>query len=249
VSYDDVADQYDATRGGEGRGDDFASIIDARLPPAGGPILDIGIGTGVVALGLQKRDRTVVGVDLSMAMLCKARDRVGTRVVLADGGVLPIATGSVEHAMSVWVVHHVQEPHRLFAEVHRVLRDGGRYLVFPNYRTAPEDPVGSIILSMHERAKVGGNWQASPMDASAILGIADAEGFTGIVETVWSRPRETTAGAEIDAIRVRAYPALSDLDDRTYQLVAGPAIAALSELPDGPIVRPAVTDVVLLHKR
>ena len=50
--YDAVAEHYDASRGGEQRGADFASELDARLPNGTGPVLEVGVGTGVVALGL-----------------------------------------------------------------------------------------------------------------------------------------------------------------------------------------------------
>jgi ubiquinone/menaquinone biosynthesis C-methylase UbiE len=38
---------------------------------------------------------------------------------------MPVATTSVAHAVSVWVVHSVADPARLFREVARVLRPGG----------------------------------------------------------------------------------------------------------------------------
>ena len=74
--FDDLADNYDATRGGEGRGDEYAADIDGLIPPGEAPILEVGVGTGVVALGLVRRGRPVWGLDISAPMLARARARL-----------------------------------------------------------------------------------------------------------------------------------------------------------------------------
>jgi len=49
LSFDRVADEYDATRGGEERGEHVAADLEPWLS-GGGPVLEAGAGTGVVAL-------------------------------------------------------------------------------------------------------------------------------------------------------------------------------------------------------
>ncbi|HXA39298.1 MAG TPA: methyltransferase domain-containing protein [Phenylobacterium sp.] len=44
----------------------------ARLAPAGGTILELGVGTGRLAFGLAERGFSVVGVDIAPAMLAQA---------------------------------------------------------------------------------------------------------------------------------------------------------------------------------
>jgi SAM-dependent methyltransferase len=73
AEFDQLADHYDATRGGQQRGDEYAADLDARLPQGDGPILEIGVGTGVVALGLTRRGRDVIGLDVSAPMLARRR--------------------------------------------------------------------------------------------------------------------------------------------------------------------------------
>ena len=51
VTFDRVADSYDETRGGLERGREGAAVLAGPLP-AGGPLLEIGVGTGLVAAGL-----------------------------------------------------------------------------------------------------------------------------------------------------------------------------------------------------
>jgi ubiquinone/menaquinone biosynthesis C-methylase UbiE len=84
TEFDQLAEHYDETRGGEHRGDEYAADIDAQLPLGEGPILEIGVGTGVVALGLCRRGRDVFGLDLSAPMLARARLRLGPVVVRSD---------------------------------------------------------------------------------------------------------------------------------------------------------------------
>src|SRR5579872_6371322 len=139
TEFDQLAEHYDQTRGGEQRGDEYAADIDTHLPPGEGPILEIGVGTGVVALGLRRRGRQVVGLDLSAPMLIRGRERLGPSVLLSDALEMAVASSSVAHAVSVWVVHSVADPLRLFAEAARVLRPGGRYLVCTTQKPAPDD--------------------------------------------------------------------------------------------------------------
>src|SRR5262245_13610258 len=100
-SFDHVADEYDASRGGEARGAATAADI-APLLTGGGPALEVGIGTGVVARALRERGWSVVGVDLAPAMLRRARDRVGSRVAVADAARLPFPDAAFADAYAVW---------------------------------------------------------------------------------------------------------------------------------------------------
>jgi hypothetical protein len=52
---DELAEIYDETRGGEARGEEYAADVTARLPAGEDPVLEVGVGTGVVALGLVRR--------------------------------------------------------------------------------------------------------------------------------------------------------------------------------------------------
>src|ERR1700728_4972217 len=107
---DDVAACYDAARGGEERGDEYAAELDRRLPAGASPILEVGVGTGVVALGLRRRGRVVIGVDIASSMLARAYARLGPVLVRGDSRSLPFGDASVSHAVSVWVAHAVEPP-------------------------------------------------------------------------------------------------------------------------------------------
>ncbi len=54
----------------------------------------------------------MVGLDLSEPMIARAHDRLGDVVVRSDAMRMSIGTDSVDHALSVWVVHSVADPVR-----------------------------------------------------------------------------------------------------------------------------------------
>jgi ubiquinone/menaquinone biosynthesis C-methylase UbiE len=83
------------------------------------------VGTGVVALGLRRRGRRVLGVDLSFPMLSRARGRLGPVVACSDAMEMSLATASVAHAVSVWVMQSVAQPVRLLHEAARVIQPRG----------------------------------------------------------------------------------------------------------------------------
>ncbi len=248
TEYDVLVEGYDETRGGEGRGDEYAAELDTRLPVGEEPILEIGVGTGVVALGLARRGRKVIGVDLSAPMLDRARDRLGSIVIRSDALEMAISTASVAHAVSVWVIHCVADPGALFHEAARVIRPGGLYLVCTTQRSAPDDPIGRIIDAMGVEVDVRrGARRPRAVTGDQVLGWAAAAGFTGSsveIERRWM----SSPVHELAAITARTWPALRDLDEGSIEEVTGPAIEALQSFPDKRVMRRAVADLITLQR-
>src|SRR5207244_1036170 len=82
-SFDRVANEYGETRGGMERGRRLAALISPWLIPES-TVLEIGVGTGVIALGLAEHGFPIFGIDVSPKMLERARERIGERVAVAD---------------------------------------------------------------------------------------------------------------------------------------------------------------------
>ena len=247
AEFDLLAEHYDETRGGESRGDEYADEIDRLLPPDAGTVLEIGLGTGVVALGLARRGRDVVGLDISAPMLARAKERLGSRVVLSDALEMSIATASVNHAVSVWVVHSVSDPARLFHEVARVLRPGGSYVVCSTQRPAADDVVGQIIKEMGER--VDACLHASRprgVSVSEVLDWASQAGFIGTVHELELEWRAAPSN-ELGAIAKRSWRAMRELDEAALEEVTRPAIEALRALPNTETTRRSSTDVIVFQ--
>jgi ubiquinone/menaquinone biosynthesis C-methylase UbiE len=95
---------------------------------AGRRVLDVGCGTGKLAAALSERAK-VWGVDRSPEMLEVARARAPrVRFKQADAYALPFKDGWFERA-TMWLVVHLLERPRAFAEIRRVLGAGGQVAV------------------------------------------------------------------------------------------------------------------------
>jgi ubiquinone/menaquinone biosynthesis C-methylase UbiE len=229
LSFDRIADAYDRTRGGMGRGRRFAEELAPFFDP-GRPLFEVGIGTGLIALGLRELGFGVAGVDLSEAMARTARARIGPSVALGDARRLPVRDHALPQAFSVWVLHVVGDPGGVLAEVARVLAPSGRYAVIPGFSAEPGDPIGKAILEMQLRADPHGHRRD---DEEHLRGPATAVGL----RLVLSRPlamhdyEESPADA-LRKIEARSYSWLWDLSDAGYAHAVEPAVRALRSLPD-----------------
>ena len=86
--------------------------------------LDAGCGSGRYLKALQDRGAVATGVDLSNAMLARAR-MVGTRIVRGDLCALPFATQSLDLVVCGLALGDVAALDAALAEIARVLRPGG----------------------------------------------------------------------------------------------------------------------------
>jgi ubiquinone/menaquinone biosynthesis C-methylase UbiE len=249
AEFDEIADHYDETRGGEPRGEEYAADIDAQLPVGEGPILEVGVGTGVVARGLQRRGRRVIGLDVSAPMLARARTRLGPVVVRSDALRMPIAIASVAHTVSVWVVHAVADPEQLFREVARVMKLGGRYVVCTTQRPAPNDEIGNIIAEMGAHVdQLRGSSRPRGVTMDEVLSWAARADFVGSVHRIERRWKSSPA-EEMKAIAFRTWPALHELDEDAVELATRPAIDALKALPTQGVVRQGIAELVVFQRQ
>jgi ubiquinone/menaquinone biosynthesis C-methylase UbiE len=235
LSFERIADRYDATRGGEQRGRRTAASLAPLLDPLC-PVLEVGIGTGVVALGLRDLGFTVIGVDLSPAMAQRARRRLGPVVAVADAAHLPVDAAAVEQAVSVWLLHLVADRAAVLAEVARALRPGGQYLVSSaRVRVPPQDEIERLLFDMRDQFDPTGGWRD---DQRQVLDAAHAAGFT-LVDQRPAPPDEVAQSpAEVaDGIEARTWSSLWNLTDEQWQAVVVPTVAALRALPDAHLQR------------
>jgi ubiquinone/menaquinone biosynthesis C-methylase UbiE len=132
VSFDPAADYYDRTRAVPD--DVMAQLIPLLVGaiPGGDPCLEIGIGTGRIAIPLVEAGVRVVGVDISGDMLRKLVEKRGgswPQVAIADATRLPFPDAVFGSAVASHVLHLIPEWKNAVQEVLRVIRPGGRFLV------------------------------------------------------------------------------------------------------------------------
>jgi ubiquinone/menaquinone biosynthesis C-methylase UbiE len=106
------------------------------LTPTDERILDVGCGTGVFATQILRRfpDTQVWGLDLSAGMLARAQTRAPMtagrlHLVQGDSERLPFADDSFDVVTCIHSFHHYPRQDRVVAEMHRVLRPGGRLFI------------------------------------------------------------------------------------------------------------------------
>jgi SAM-dependent methyltransferase len=123
----------------------FARLLD-RAIPGDARVVDVGCGTGQMAIYLARSDRTVVGVDLSGASLrlgAEAARRFAlerVRFVQTDLHRPGLREASFDVVLSAGVVHHTPDPGAAFATLARLARPGGT-IVLGVYNTFARIPL------------------------------------------------------------------------------------------------------------
>jgi ubiquinone/menaquinone biosynthesis C-methylase UbiE len=130
------------------------SLIDPSLT-----VGDLGCGTGQVSELVAPHVAKVIAVDGSTDMVEAARKRLKglhqVDVRRGDMEALPIADEQLDVAMVALVLHHVPDPARALAEVHRVLKCAGRVMIvdmLPHDRVEYQQHMGHVWLGFSEKA-------------------------------------------------------------------------------------------------
>ncbi|MEF2231185.1 MAG: methyltransferase domain-containing protein [Pseudodesulfovibrio sp.] len=127
--YERIAPHYDRTVGAFLR-PVHRAVLDAL--PGPGPLLDLCCGTGLLTGLAATQGRAALGVDLSPAMLTRARHtNPGVRFILADGASLPFAAATFAAVAVCFALHEKPAPtaRAMLAEARRVTAPGGALLV------------------------------------------------------------------------------------------------------------------------
>ncbi len=111
---------------------------------AGKKVLDVGAGTGRLAIELARLGAEVIALDVSGSMLRvleqKAR-KAGIKIntVVGDAENLDFPDHSFDWIISTFVIVHLKDPKYFFIEAYRVLKDGGKLLVTNINQKEPPD--------------------------------------------------------------------------------------------------------------
>jgi SAM-dependent methyltransferase len=133
VDFSSIADVYDQTRLiPQDVLNRALDRVQEELPSTVRRVLDVGAGTGQIAVGLAERGFEIVGVDVSHAMLAKARARARSapNVVFrhGDAHALPFADSVFDVVLGSKIFQHLERPGTAVGEIVRVLRSRGAFL-------------------------------------------------------------------------------------------------------------------------
>lgn len=155
----------------------------AASAPEGAQVLEVGCGPGRLSIRLSEEFRLdVTGLDLDPAMIDRARanarqanghDGDAPSFVVGDVASLSFPDGSFDLVVSTLSMHHWEDPSEGLAEIARVLRPGGRALVWDFRRGVVPFHAGTPDPAEHARGSslrlVGATpwrwpWRLSPIE-------------------------------------------------------------------------------------
>ncbi len=145
INYDQAVAYYDATRGyRDGVAERYRdAFLDVTGADPSSRILELGIGTGLIAQAFIAAGHNYAGVDLSRAMMRevarKLNDARRPLLVQADIRTLPFAAASYDIVQAARVFHHLDDWRGCIDEARRLLKPGGALLIAENVAPAESD--------------------------------------------------------------------------------------------------------------
>lgn len=138
--YDGLAAVYDRWLTGDETAAPCLEFYRAEMSEDLGPVLELGCGTGRVMSVLAGSGLDVAGLDMSLPMLHRAKSVLADDTTAGKSGVVCAEFGKLSFRPSSFsavilpmrTIGHILDPmaqRAMFAEAHRVLRPGGRFVL------------------------------------------------------------------------------------------------------------------------
>ena len=156
ISFDRAAGYYDDTRSlPDPLMSRLIEVLAGELPPHQ-PCLEIGVGTGRIALPLMKTGVQIVGVDISREMLLRLQAKAGALsppLAIADATRLPFGDGTFGSAIASHVLHLIPGWRSAVNELLRVVRRQGVVVASRGGRGAGEEWTRVVRRHFFEAAR------------------------------------------------------------------------------------------------
>src|SRR3954451_6950248 len=182
-------------------------LVEVSGAGADDTVLDVACGPGLVVAAFARLCRHVTGIDLTPAMIGKAREHAAalglTNVNWHVGDVLPLpfADRSFSMVVSRFAFHHFPDPLAVLREMARVCTRPGRVVVAD--MAASDDPKRADALNRMERLR----------DPSHTRALTLAELRSLFAHAGLGTPRETyyDVRGELESLLAASFPAPGDL--------------------------------------
>ena len=222
-------------------------IVEASGAGPEDAMLDVACGPGLVVCAFARVVRHATGIDLTPAMLDRARalqqERGLTNVTWRLGDVLPLPypDGTFSLVVSRFAFHHFLDPGAVLAEMRRVCAAGGRVMVVDT--EASPDPVKAAAFNAMEKLRDPSHARAMPL--AELTGLFSRTGL--------GAPRVTTyrLEGELEGLLARSFPGPGDAD-RIREIFAASLEDDRLGIPirrDGASIRYAYPIAVLVAER
>ncbi len=213
ISFDRAASFYDKTRSLSP--ETAAAVTELLRSEVEGrdPVLEVGVGTGRVALPLVQKGIGIVGLDLARNMLARLVQNAGGRMtfplVQGDASRLPFRDKSFDAGIASWVLHLIPAWREVIIELVRVVGPGGLLLV--DVGAEHRSIVHAITWKFREIARVT-DWPR---------GVKSYEEVDEVMEGLGARRR--TLGPIVDRSEATLEEHIAHLEQGIYSVAWGVA--------------------------
>jgi SAM-dependent methyltransferase len=152
----------------------LGAVVELAPEDAAARWVEVASGPGLISRALAPRVGSVVGFDLTEAMVEKARAEADAAAVgnvrfeLGDATALPLADDSVDGAITRFSFHHIPAPVRVLEEMRRVVRPGGLVIVADH--VTDEDAAAMAWHQEIERLRDPSHWASLTLAGLAAMG-------------------------------------------------------------------------------
>ena len=164
TTFDSWAAKGDDVGMEEAHGDVVTQVVEGLKIGPGAKILDLGCGNGWATRMLAKKaaGTQAIGVDASPAMIARAEElhsyTIRARYERGKFEELEFGDGHFDHAFSMEALYYAVDLEKTLAELHRVLKEGGRADILIDYyeeRPGVEGWPESIGLALQCKSESG----------------------------------------------------------------------------------------------
>jgi ubiquinone/menaquinone biosynthesis C-methylase UbiE len=218
--FDRAVDFYDRTRS-------LSSATMSKVLPllhqelGAGPCLEIGVGTGRIALPLQASGTAMVGLDLSRPMMRRLVANAGNRLpfplLAADARSLPFRDGTFGGALAVHVLHLIPQWRRAANELLRVVRPGGALVIDIGHQT--KGPWRDLMVEFASAAGIPERHRGVN-DPAELDEVMEAAGATRTTFDTIEEPRRASYAKTIAALEAGTYSITWAADEATRKRAA-----------------------------